>query len=68
MKVKEINRRNIFVRVVPEQLQVSLLLLLLQYDKQGWCNILSAKITKKIIIIKKTTEGLKRSRVERSFF
>lgn len=53
MKVKEINRRNIFVRVVPEQLQVSLLLLLLQYDKQGWCNILSAKITKKIIIIKK---------------
>lgn len=64
MKAEEINRRDVIVSVVPEQLQTRLLLLLLQYDKQGWCNILSAKIKEK----KKQTQGLKRSRVERSFF
>lgn len=64
MKAEEINRRDVIVRVVPEQLQTRLLLLLLQYDKQGWCNILSTKIKEK----KKQTQGLKRSRVERSFF
>lgn len=63
MKAEEINRRDVIVRVVPEQLQTRLLLLLLQYDKQGWCNILSTKIKEK----KKQTQGLKRSRVERSF-
>ena len=38
------NRMDVLVRVVPEQLQTILLLLLLQCDKHGWCNILSAKI------------------------
>lgn len=47
MKAEEINRRDVIVRVVPEQLQTRLLLLLLQYDKQGWCNILSTKIKEK---------------------
>lgn len=47
MKAEEINRRDVIVRVVPEQLQTRLLLLLLQYDKQGWCNILSSKIKEK---------------------
>lgn len=56
MKAEEINRRDVVVRVVPEQLQTRLLLLLLQYDKQGWCNILSAKIKEK----KKTDSRVKK--------